>query len=245
MFKFWINPFFHFVPFILLRVIYLLKYPLRFYTMFRLNSNIINGNSFLGFKKTNVLFIHIPKCAGIALNKALYGDKGGGHKAAIEYKLFYGIKKYNKIFKFAIVRNPWDRLYSAYTFLMDGGRNEWDKNFAKETVMKFDSFESFVLNWVNDENIYIGIHFVPQFHFVYDYRGVKLVDHIGKFENLDNEYSLLMNKFGDSIYSDNLMKMNKTNISIKYKDCYTDEMIKHVGKVYLKDISYFNYSFEK
>ena len=81
------------------------------------------------------LFIHIPKCAGIAVSKALFNNRAGGHLPLAHYQLIITPQQYKHLFKFTVVRNPYARLLSAYRFLASGGLNArdaaWAQSFAK------------------------------------------------------------------------------------------------------------------
>ena len=84
------------------------------------------GNfSLRGFDREKAIFVHIPKAAGTSIALSIFGELPYHYKA-IDYIVFFGRKTFNQYFKFAFVRNPWDRVYSAYTYLRKGG---WDKRF--------------------------------------------------------------------------------------------------------------------
>ena len=57
------------------------------------------------------IFIHIPKCAGTSMSSYKW-NLGSGHKTIFEYyKDSINLKNY---FKWCFVRNPWERIASAY-----------------------------------------------------------------------------------------------------------------------------------
>ena len=58
------------------------------------------------------VFIHINKTAGVSIGKALGLEKQ--HLTAREYKNSLGNRRWDKMFKFTIVRNPWDKVVSHY-----------------------------------------------------------------------------------------------------------------------------------
>ena len=97
------------------------------------------------------IFIHIPKAAGTAVTQALFGPVSR-HVPYFEYEKA-NPRKFKRYFKFAFVRNPWDRLVSTYFFLKRGGLNEMDRQWAEKNLSVFDNFDSFVRGWVNEENI--------------------------------------------------------------------------------------------
>jgi len=118
------------------------------------------------FDREKCIFIHIPKTAGTSVNKALFGNRGGGHKSARYYKQIFGVSTYKRYFKFTFVRNPYSRLLSAYNFLMDGGYGEIHKKWVRENIIEYPTFNDFVIKWLNRENIYKRCHFFPQTHYI-------------------------------------------------------------------------------
>lgn len=200
------------------------------------------GASIKGFEDTGLLFVHIPKCAGIALGNTLFGNKGAGHVSALEYKLYYSKSDFNSFFKFAVVRDPWDRVYSAYNFLKKGGRNSMDKKFAEEHILIFPDFRSFVMEWLTIHNIYKGIHFVPQYEFICDLEGEIIVDHIARYENIEEEYQFIRSKSKKELPK-TLPHMNTSTTKDSYLSNFTEEMIIKVADVYKKDIEILGYQF--
>ena len=43
------------------------------------------GYSYKGFDEKKAIFIHVPKCAGVSINKTLFGNLGGGHCTLEDY----------------------------------------------------------------------------------------------------------------------------------------------------------------
>jgi len=120
--------------------------------------------------KNKFIFVHIPKTAGIGIIQSLYDKKPTGHFPLIHYKK-YCKEKFDNFFKFAIVRNPWDRLVSAFFYLKQGGMIKNDKDFAEKYLKRYDTFEEFVLalkkNSSFKNDILSWVHFVPQYKFIY------------------------------------------------------------------------------
>ena len=200
----------------------------------------IEGTLLNAFYKSKTIFIHIPKTAGISLVRAIYGDVTlEGHRSFYFNIIALDIKNEN-YFSFSFVRNPFDRLYSVYRYLMKGGINRHDKLAFEAHLSEFNDFEDFVLNGLNNKLIYQITHLIPQYKYLCDKRGIMLVDFIGRFENLDDDILLLSKKLNMNI------KLNHHNYNMKkdYKVVYTDKMIEKVYQIYKKDFDIFKYSFK-
>ena len=120
------------------------------------------GTLLHSFSEKKQIFIHIPKTAGISVVKSFFGDITlEGHRSVWFYKQVLG-KDLSEFFIFTFVRNPWDRLYSAYKFLQKGGINIHDKNAFDMYLSEYNDFEDFVLNGLNEEILFEITHFIPQ-----------------------------------------------------------------------------------
>lgn len=127
-----------------------------------------DSGGYLPFDKAKAIFVHIPKCAGISVNKALFDSIGGGHTTLDQYINIFPPALFKSYFKFTFVRNPWDRVVSAYTFLQKGGLNNWDNEFYEREIKQYDSFKAFVQGWLTPENLFKHHHFRPQHHYFID-----------------------------------------------------------------------------
>lgn len=200
-----------------------------------------NPNALLNaFIDQKAIFVHIPKTAGVSLVKSIYGEnveRGGHRKITHLSKLMPG--SINDYFTFTIVRNPWDRLYSAYKFMTNGGINHHDENAFKLHLSSIDSFEDFVMNWLNKDNLKHIIHFYPQSWFLKNNSGEIELDFIGRFEYLSSDFAEIANKMG---VKNKLKHLNKGDKG-SYKTVYSQEMIEKVKFIYKEDIERFNYTF--
>ena len=198
-----------------------------------------DGTLLNSFNNKKIIFIHIPKTAGISLVKSIFGDVTlEGHRSVSFYKQVFG-SRYSDFFTFTIVRNPWDRLYSAYKFLEKGGMNIHDKNAFETHLSIYRDFEDFVLNGLNEKIIWKITHLIPQHEFVCDKNGKIIVDHIGRFENLNKS----IEKINDILKSDFKLEHHNKTDKKDYKDIYTTKMIEKVHQIYQKDIDIFEYKF--
>lgn len=213
----------------------------RLHYMRRYCSENVNHPSLKPFCDTRSIFVHIPKAAGISVGFSLYGRKTGDHRTLLDYKLCFGRKEYESFFKFTFVRNPWDRLLSAYMYLKQGGRNEMDYKWSVEHLSAYDDFDTFVKEWVSEDNIHSGLHFRPQNEFVCSRQGAVEVDFVGYYERINEDYDIIRNKIGRG---EELAVKNKTSRKRDFRQYYSDKACEIVEKVYDEDIQLFGYTFD-
>jgi hypothetical protein len=192
------------------------------------------------FDNHKCIFVHIPKTGGISIKKSLFGIRGGAHRRLRNYKILYNEKEFSNYFKFSFVRNPWDRVVSAYEFLKAGGINEADRRWTEEVLSQFNSFNDFIVGWLAETEGYGEIHFMPQYEFICLGGTKPQVDYIGRFEQINKDFTKICNKIGvQKELSDN----NKSSRHSDYKKYYTKETEEVVEEVYSEDIRMFGYSF--
>jgi len=188
------------------------------------------------------IFVHIPKAAGISIGHGIFGRHTGNHLTLAEYKLAFARTDFDACFKFTFVRNPFDRLVSAYAFLANGGRNDADRRWRDEHLAPFADFEDFVRGWVTEDNVHTALHFKPQHAFLTapDRPGIA-VDFVGRFENLDEDYALVRERVGgDPITITNPTAGRRAD----YRTYYTDETRERVARAYRADLDLLGYDFD-
>jgi len=189
------------------------------------------------FSQKKVIFIHVPKSAGTSVAQALYGRSVTHHTA--DFFRECNPKKFDEYFSFAIVRNPLDRLVSAYEYAKSGGTSRVPiSNPEKYQVREFSTFKKFVMEWLPTQKK-LDFVFRPQYEFVFDNAGNQLVDVIFDMENIrDVEESLRKN-------AEIEIEISKTNSSKhkSYKSYYDAETLKAVKSFYAKDFEAFTSEF--
>ena len=156
----------------------------------------------------------------------------------------YSPQKYKDYYKFAFIRNPWDRLVSGWrqkVFVP-----AWShKKTVRKTILgippsdyiqmqKFENFISFC-STIDIKNC--DSHFRLQCALI----DLNEVDHIGKFENFDVDVKEIF-KFLD-LPINQVPHKNKSKRRPSYKSYYTEETMQQVAKIYQKDIQVFGYTF--
>lgn len=203
------------------------------------------------------IFVHIPKTGGISITKLLgrYSVPlrlltGDDYWTDIHGKYYHYIKRHGKeiwntYYKFAFVRNPWSRLVSSFHYLDGGGNNFFDKRLSDMYIKKYEGdFCRFVNDFVAADKIKYLFHMHPQHEFVYDCNGRLLLDYVGKYENIQEDFNRICNDLG--IPQMPLPHKNKTRYRKQqhYKDYYNDQTRDIIAEKYAKDIQLFGYKFE-
>ncbi len=190
--------------------------------------------------KHKCIFIHIPKTAGTSILTALSKNRINRDHASYEIFLRADPKKFHEYYKFSFVRNPWDRIVSTYEYLIQGGNKNEDIYFQILFKSKYDTFNKFVLDYLDKDSIHEHGMFKPQYLYIYNHKMECQVDYIGKFENLDRSF-MEISKSLNLPYE--LPKINQSKRR-EYKDYFRNEDVKNkINQLYKKDIEYFKYSF--
>ncbi len=165
--------------------------------------------------RNKFIFIHVPKSAGSAVREAL-GEPEVGRKH-LPWWVYYNanINKFKDYYKFSFVRDPYDRVYSAFSYLCSGGNGRDDLRIAKE-IKGYESFGDFVENEICQGRMLSHPLFKPQVDYLYDWRENLMVDYVGRFENIDQDFKVVKSAIG---LSDKRLKMvNKGDAGGHKKD---------------------------
>lgn len=203
---------------------------------------IVNGRAKYHrvFDDNNCLFIHIPKSAGRSIVRGLFDVKSVEHAPAHWYEAI-DKDKFDRYFKFTFVRNPWDRAVSAFTYLKAGGglSNTVDSQWS-EFLSEFNSFDEFVCNWLNEDNMSRHELFVPQRDYLLDKFGRISIDFIGHFETIEKDFRTICGRLGIEA---KLPHINQSKVR-HYSSYYSEQSTEIVADLYREDIALFNYKFD-
>ena len=187
---------------------------------------------------SDVIFVHISKTGGTSIIEALK-YKSKIHMTSREIINMLGAKKWEESFSFTFVRNPWDKVTSHYRYLIKTGYflkhfgklsfKDWVKRAYKNKDVEFYKQESPKM-------------YYPQMDWITDFSGNVCINFIGRFENIEKDFTKLTNLLG---ISPKLRHLNRTNMSntMSYKDYYDNETKIIIENAFLKDIEHFKYGF--
>ena len=203
-------------------------------------------------EKHNYIYIHVYKVAGQSVKLALreydlrriplVRDKIAklvelpqaytfrsieAHSTASQVRDYLGQEKWDSMFSFSFVRNPWDWQVSLYHFIQT---NKFNYQRRMVSEMTFDEY----IRWRVDEDVNL------QRDFVYDRHGTQLVDFVGKIEHLSDDFATVCSRIGipATLGHENSSKHDA------WRSYYTDETAALIAEAYKDDIETFGYSFE-
>jgi len=214
--------------------------------------------------KYKVIYFQIPKvaCSSIKHVLAHFLEFSEKETEFIHLVDFPSIGKeectsgvYKRYYRFAFARNPWDRLWSCYCskvatkkrnvgFRFENGiHRSFLKYKSIEAGMSFDEFSRAVQNIPDDQS---DPHFKSQHTFITGKDGKLLVDFIGHFENLQDDFRSVCRKTGlperplpqkNSRYPKHCNK----EFTQHYSHYYSEEAKQIVSDRFRKDIELLGY----
>ena len=198
----------------------------------------------------NILFVHIQKTGGTSILRTLgqEADLRHRHFFASQFRLMCTAEQWEATFKFAFVRNPWERLVSWWS-MMNSFRNAVPKGaqlnrFFTYVFANSRTFEEFILNCHADIEDPDGRKCIlrNQLDYLTDSKGRLLVDYVGKFENLQTDFREVTRQLG--LPDTALENINKSSHAA-YTDYYNDRTRALIERAYERDIAQFGYAFGK
>ena len=198
------------------------------------------------------IFIHIYRVAGTSTIKSLeeYSKKPamrrllnkfrvGVHVPYSRWKTFPSHIKarelrsqipgqvYDNFYKFAFVRNPWDWQVSIYHYMLRD-----TAHFQHALIKSMKDFDEYIDWRVNNEK-------KLQKDFVTDWNGELIVDFVGRYENLLEDFEHVCHTLNVTASLPHLNKSPHTD----YRSYYTDSSVRIIEENFKDDIEFFGYSF--
>ncbi|MEA3360154.1 MAG: sulfotransferase family 2 domain-containing protein [Thermodesulfobacteriota bacterium] len=208
------------------------------------------------------LFVHIAKTGGTSIRSAMERYKWSdpyriplflasrlssitNHRIACKFPRHAKIiaayemlpkELFDELFKFAFVRNPWDLQVSSYHHIL---------RERPHLLTGIDDFEAF-LRWKLGPNR--AYHYIVdtsielQSDYVVDLNGNIIVNYIGRYEKLEENFKEVCNKVG--ITPQKLPHKRQAEDRTSYKKYYNDETARLIAEYFKRDIEMFGYSFD-
>jgi len=212
--------------------------------------------------KYKFLFVHIAKTGGTSVRAALSPyrwrdpayypmwlcskiSRMTGHRIGVKFPRHAKViaaqemlprEYFNDLFKFVFVRNPWDLQISSFHHI----RRE-----RPQLLQGMTDFSEF-LRWKLDPSrpwqYHVDTSIEKQSDYVVDLDGKVIVDYIGRYENLQNDFNHICNSIGIATFD--LPHKRKAIDRQDYRQYYTDETHAMVADYFRRDIELFGYQFD-
>lgn len=154
-----------------------------------------------------------------------------------------------EVFVFTLVRNPFDRLASAWQNKFvdkdtETAQRFWrsigaEKNSDVQLRLKSD-FDFFVQTMMNSD-LATNNHFCAQTDLLH---GFPETGFIGRFENFEADFKIILSRLNLSSQQALIPRKNKSKRKSHYSELYTPELIERVRDFYKADLDVFGYDFE-
>ena len=186
------------------------------------------------FRDASPTYIHIPKTAGRSFTKAVCDNPANSklnystHAPArliIRHHEFF-----KESFKFAVVRNPYERYYSAckHARIYDA------RGIEELSELQLSSN----MDWSSNLDVMHYEHFFTQTHFVTaNDNKTLLIDYTARYENLPELVEKLKEHGIDVTRTFNI----RENKSINWPELLTPKTKLNIAKLYKQDFELFNY----
>jgi hypothetical protein len=189
---------------------------------------------------------------GLEVHRIFGNSKFQVNRTQFERKLSRG--EYREYFKFAFVRNPWDRLVSCYSHkIIDVDDTQLEEPPFRERrggtgaeLYKGMSFAEFVETVCDIPDEEANMHFRSQHEVVCGSGKDKpiMADFVGRFENLAADFSVVAERIGraqELCLPHRFRSVSRG--SRPYTEFYDDRLRNLVYERYREDIEIFSYSF--
>lgn len=197
------------------------------------------------FRRSNLIFVHVPKAAGSTINLSLFGHRLGHRRIESYWRADPDFTNY--AFKFAFVRHPYFRFVSAYRYLLAGGMSSRDAEFKKRHASEFSSLHS-MAEACELKSFRDGvIHLRPQFEFLSlskDGRYKVFMDYVGKTEFLNDHLDIIRQLLADDLGA-RLELAKKTRFNAggqsRMRPEIDEDVFRRIRRVYEDDFEIFGY----
>lgn len=169
---------------------------------------------------------------GLFVNKRFpYADVARishGHLSVAQVRPYLGDDVCDGYFKFAFVRNPFDRFVSYCSFMTrhDGAFDRDPRGTMRRILFELRPYDH--------------VHFQPQYTLLVDSAGKLEMDRVGRVERMQEDYDAICARIG--IPSRPLDRVNSSRRG-SYRDYYDQALADGVAALYRQDLDLFGYRF--
>ncbi|WP_293882184.1 sulfotransferase family 2 domain-containing protein [Sphingomonas sp.] len=194
-------------------------------------------------EKHVAIFVHIPKTAGTSILAALGAEPVfDTHAPARAYARAYP-EFYRRAYKFAFVRNPWDRFASSFHFMKHGTEWPMQQEWARRHIgtMDFAEFTLRLRNPLFRATVLSERFFWAQTIWLGGLGNAGGVDQIFRFEEIDAATSALCARF--ALPTPATTPHLRQGAKADFRRLYNGPMIDVVTKLYGPDIAALGYRY--
>ncbi|MGQ0621864.1 MAG: sulfotransferase family 2 domain-containing protein [Panacagrimonas sp.] len=211
----------------------------------------------------NFLYVHIAKTGGTSVRAALKSLQWRdpyylaqwtcsrlsgltGHRIAAKlprHSKIIGAQEmlpqefFDRLYKFAFVRNPWDLQVSSYHHL------KRERPLLLEGHESFEAFTRWKLESGRPYQYHLDTSITPLTDYLIDLRGKLLTDYVGRYERLHEDWDHICKRLG--IVTPELPHKRKaTDRSKDYRSYYSDDLAELVGNYFRRDVEMLGYRFD-
>ncbi len=152
-----------------------------------------------------------------------------GHISTRQIRPVLGEETFNSYFKFAFVRNPYDRFVSYCAFM------------SRESDIFQTDPQRYMKYVIREARPVEHLLFQPQHQMVTDEQGWLELDFVGRNETMQASYDEICARLG--IPSTTLERVNSSRHR-PWQEYYDRDLVGWVGDFYRRDLELFNYRFE-
>ncbi len=162
-----------------------------------------------------------------------YQTGGLQHLLAWQVREQVGRDIFRAYYKFAFVRNPWDRIVSQFSYMQQ--RPDLMDYLGMTSDTEFKTYLELI-------RLKEHVQWMPQVRFLLDHDGSVLVDRIGRLESFDEDCAQIFTALGLPIdqLPGHVNRSKRQAFHTYYSD---DEAIEAVADIFSEDISFLGYEF--
>lgn len=205
----------------------------------------MNYISFELKSKHRGIFIHVPRTGGVMMSRHVWPWATRlymAHITASYCRDIIGKLAWDKIFTFAFVRNPWERILSRYFTYSNYTRfHKIDRSMTFEEYLNHHPMilGSVAYNgWILNDEIWSQKLFLVGD--LLDDDDDPIVDFVGRFEKFDEDFGFVCDKLE---IPKNWRQKNESGKKYDYHDYYTDETRKLIEKRCKWEIEKYGYQY--